>query len=217
MKKKNLPNNIKFVVGIDEVGRGPLAGPVAVCAFKMHKNFNTKSFSPRQIGFSFDWGGKIKDSKKLTHLKRVEIFEILEKLKKEKIVNYFVCYESARKIDKIGLGKAIKNCLKNALVKLKVKPSECIVLLDGGLKAPQKYNNQKTIIKGDEKERVIAFASIVAKVRRDALMCKLAKKYPKYSFEIHKGYGTKKHRDLIKKNGLCFEHRRSFCKNFLSE
>ena len=92
---------------------------------------------------------------------------------------------------------------------------EIFVYLDGGLKAPEKYKNQKTIIKGDEKERAIAFASIVAKVSRDALMCRLAKKYPKYSFEIHKGYGTKKHCESIKENGLCFEHRRCYCKNFV--
>jgi ribonuclease HII len=209
-KKNSLKNSfgvaskVKFVVGIDEVGRGPLAGPVAVCAFKMRTNFNAKSF------------GRIKDSKKLTPEKRQGIFYKLAKLKKEKIVNYFVCYESARKIDKIGLSRAIKSCLEKALGKLKCKPNECLVLLDGGLKAPQKYKNQKTIIKGDEKERAIAFASIVAKVRRDALMCKLSKKYPKYSFEIHKGYGTKRHCEAIKKNGLCFEHRKCFCKNFIT-
>jgi len=205
MKNKNLPKDVKFVVGIDEVGRGPLAGPVAVCAFKMPIKFNTKPF------------GKLKDSKKLTHEKREEIFEKLEKLKKQKEVNYFVCYESAKRIDKIGISKAIKNCLEKALAKLKVKPNECRVLLDGGLKAPGKYKNQKTIIKGDEKERTIAFASIVAKVLRDALMCRLAKKYPKYNFEIHKGYGTKKHCASIRKNGLSAEHRRCFCRNFLSQ
>lgn len=196
-------NNIKYIIGIDEVGRGPLAGPVAVCSFIMPVKFNAKSF------------GKIKDSKKLAPIKREEIFDKLKILKKEKIVNYFVSYESAQKIDKIGLSKAIKNCLEKSLSKLMAKPDECLVLLDGGLKAPLIYKNQKTIIKGDEKERAVAFASIAAKVSRDALMCKLAKKYPKYSFEIHKGYGTKKHCESIRKNGLCPEHRRCFCRNFI--
>jgi len=202
INKKTL-KDIKFVVGIDEVGRGPLAGPVAVCAFKMPINFETQSF------------GKIKDSKKLKPKQREEIFEKLKILKKEKIVDYFVCYESAQKIDKIGISKSIKNCLEKSLSKLKLKSGECLVLLDGGLKAPNKYKNQITIIRGDEKERAIAFASIMAKVSRDALMCKLAKKYPKYCFEMHKGYGTKRHREAIKDNGLCPEHRRCFCKNFI--
>ena len=195
--------NYKYIIGIDEVGRGPLAGPVAVCAFKMPVNFNAKFF------------GKNKDSKKLTPEKREEIFVRLKILKKEKVVDYFVSYESAKRIDTVGLSKAIKNCLEKSLSKLKVKPERCLVLLDGGLKAPKKYINQKTIIRGDEKERAIAFASIVAKVSRDALMCKLAKKYPEYCFEIHKGYGTKKHCESIRKNGLSAEHRRCFCKNFV--
>jgi ribonuclease HII len=196
-------NNIKYIVGIDEVGRGPLAGPVAVGAFKMPADFDGKYF------------GKIRDSKKLTPEKREEIVEKLIILKKKKIVDYFVCYQSAKKIDELGLSRAVKNCLEEALGKLKIKPKECLILLDGGLKAPKKYKNQKTIIKGDEKERAIAFASIVAKVSRDALMCKLAKKYPEYCFEIHKGYGTKKHMELIQKCGLSKEHRRCFCKNII--
>lgn len=192
----------KFVVGIDEVGRGPLAGPVTVCAFVMPVGFPIKGFGP------------IKDSKKLTAEKREIIFEKLKILKKNKEINYSVAYESSRSIDKIGISKAIKNCLEKSISNLKVKPNECLLLLDGGLRAPEKFKNQKTIIKGDEKERTIAFASIVAKVSRDNLMCKLAQKYPKYGFEIHKGYGTKKHCESIKKFGLSVEHRKCFCKNF---
>ncbi len=203
MKNKKLPKSIKFVVGIDEVGRGPLAGPVAVCAFKMPVGFNTKGFGP------------LKDSKKLTAQKREKFFALLEKLKKNKKVDYSVCYESAKRIDKIGISRAIKNCLEKSLKNLNVKPAECKVLLDGGLKAPAKFKNQKTIIKGDEKERAIACASIVAKVSRDALMRKLGKKYLKYGFEIHKGYGTKMHRSAIKKYGFSPEHRQYFCKNII--
>jgi ribonuclease HII len=201
---EKIQKNIKYIIGIDEVGRGPLAGPVAIGAFKMSADFDGKYF------------GKIKDSKKLTPEKREVIAEKLQKLKKDKIVDFFVCFQSAKQIDKIGLSKAIKNCIESGFKKLKVKPEECLVLLDGGLKAPKKYKNQKTIIKGDEKERAIAFASIVAKVKRDALMCKLAKKYPEYLFEVHKGYGTKKHRELIKKHGLSAEHRKYFCKNIFN-
>ncbi len=203
MKNKKLSKAIKFVVGIDEVGRGPLAGPVAVCAFKMPINFRTNKF------------GKLKDSKKLTEDKREEIFEKLKEVKNRGVVDYFVSYESAQKIDNIGISKAIKNCLEKSLNKLKLEPNSCLILLDGGLKAPEIYKYQKTIIKGDEKERSIAFASIVAKVSRDSLMYKFSKKYPKYFFDLHKGYGTKKHCEAIVKNGLSSLHRKSFCKSFL--
>ncbi len=188
---------LKYIVGIDEVGRGP----VAIGAFKMLVNFTVKNFGP------------IKDSKKLTHEIREEIYKKLLILKKEKKIDFAVCYESAKNIDKLGLSKAIKNCLENSLRKLNLNPKECQILLDGGLHAPKEFQNQKTIIKGDEKERSIAFASIVAKVLRDRKMCILAKKYTKYGFEIHKGYGTKKHRELIKRFGLSLEHRVSFCRN----
>jgi ribonuclease HII len=191
----------KYIIGIDEVGRGPLAGPVAVCAFKMPVDFNAKRF------------GKIKDSKKLSTGNRFAISRALSALKKEKQLDYFVSYESAKRIDTIGLSKAVKNCIQISIEKLKLKPHECIVLLDGGLKAPIQFKNQKTIIKGDEKERSIAFASIIAKVSRDAIMCQLAKKYPQYNFEIHKGYGTKMHRSAIEKHGFSPIHRKSFCKN----
>ena len=188
-------SKIKYVVGIDEVGRGPFAGPVAVCAFIMKSDLKTSSFGP------------LKDSKKLKPKEREDIFKRLKNLKVHHgVLDYCVSYESAKRIDKIGLSKTIKNCIKKSLKNIKANPKNCLVLLDGGLKAPVEFKNQKTIIKGDEKERVIAFASIVAKVSRDALMRKLAKKYPKYGFEIHKGYGTKKH---------CEAHRKSFFKNLL--
>ncbi|MGB8815744.1 MAG: ribonuclease HII [Minisyncoccia bacterium] len=203
MINKKLQNVIKFVVGIDEVGRGPLAGPVTVCAFVMPIDFNAKNF------------GKIKDSKKLKFTEREENFCKLKELKKNKKVNYAVSFESSRTIDKIGIVPAIKKALEKTLEKLKLNPKNCQILLDGGLKAPDKYKNQKTIIKGDEKERVIAFASIVAKVSRDTLMCRLAKKYPNYCFEVHKGYGTKKHYEKIKKYGICKEHRKCFLKKMV--
>lgn len=200
-----IKKNIKYIVGIDEVGRGPLAGPVAVCAFKVPVDFVFRGF------------GKIKDSKKLLPKNREKIFMKLEVLRKKGIIDFFCCYESAKNIDKLGLTKTIKNCMDKAIKKLKLVPDECQVLLDGGLKAPEIFKNQKTIIKGDEKERAIAFASIIAKVSRDELMCKLSKKYPRYAFHIHKGYGTKKHRESIIKDGLCPFHRRSFCKNIFSK
>ena len=121
----------KYIIGIDEVGRGPLAGPVAVCAFKMPNSFKSVGFGP------------LKDSKKLTPKKREEIFAKLDLLKKAKKVDYSVCYESAKRIDKVGISRAIKNCLEKALKNIKAKPTECRVLLDGGLKAPKEFLNQK--------------------------------------------------------------------------
>ncbi len=202
--KKTLPENIKYIIGIDEVGRGPLAGPIAFCSFKMPVDFSAKGF-----------GIRIRDSKLMTAEKREEAFCMLRELKRRRKVDYAVCFESASRIDHINIAEAGRICIKTTLEKIKAKPSECMILLDGGIKAPKKFKNQKTIINGDKKERSIAFASIIAKVKRDELMCKLAKKYPQYGFEIHKGYGTKKHREAIQKYGLCREHRKSFCKNVL--
>jgi ribonuclease HII len=186
------------IIGIDEVGRGPLAGPVAVCAFSM------------PIGFDDSIFGKLRDSKKLSAKKREQIFEQLEKMRIEGAVNYSVCYASANEIDNIGISICIKKCLEEALLNIKADPKECKVLLDGGLYAPKEFE-QETIIKGDEKERVIALASIVAKVSRDKLMVSLAEEYKEYGFNKHKGYGTKAHMEAIKKYGMCIEHRRTFC------
>ncbi|MEZ4195176.1 MAG: ribonuclease HII [Candidatus Paceibacterota bacterium] len=117
-------------------------------------------------------------------------------------------------MDKIGITKAVRLGIERGLNKLKVDHKEVSVKLDGLLHAPAEYMNQETIIKGDAKEKVIGLASIMAKVTRDRVMVKMAKKYPVYQFEIHKGYGTKKHLEAIEKHGLSTVHRRSFCKRF---
>ncbi len=145
-------------------------------------------------------------------------------LKRESQVFFAVTDVSNQVIDKRGISKAIQigieKCLKNLnienLLKTRlavgqVENSKFKIKLDGLLKAPEEYKNQKTIIKGDEKDVFIACASIVAKVSRDRLMCKLAKKHPEYSFEIHKGYGTKVHYKIIKRLGISDIHRKSFC------
>lgn len=196
---------MNFIIGIDEVGRGPLAGPVSVGVFMAPKNLNKKLIKIL--------GGKIKDSKKLSPSERYTIYRTLLELKKNKIVNFFVSHISNKIIDKIGISKAIQRGIDKGLEKLEIKNYKLKIVLDGLLKAPQEFKNQKTIIKGDEKNIFIACASIVAKVERDALMTKLAKKYPNYGFEIHKGYGTAKHTTLIKKLGLSILHRATFCKN----
>jgi ribonuclease HII len=130
------------------------------------------------------------------------------------LVDFCVTFQSEKVIDNKGLSFAIKKALRTSLLALKKAPESAKVLLDGGLKAPPEFKDQKTIIKGDEKEMVIALASITAKVLRDRKMIRLGKKYPAYGFEIHKGYGTKGHYEAIKKYGLLNEHRISFFGNY---
>jgi len=194
------------MIGIDEVGRGPLAGPLTLGAFAIPKNIK---LGWKIKGLSFE----IKDSKKLLVSQREEVIKILYKLQKEKKVLFHTHSVSNKTIDKKGLSFCIKLAIKKTLKKLKIKPTECTVLLDGGLRAPDEYKSQKTIIKGDEKKLAIALASIVAKVKRDNTMRILAIKYPNYGFEIHKGYGTASHYKAIKKHGISPIHRKSFLKN----
>ncbi|MBP6858207.1 MAG: ribonuclease HII [Candidatus Pacebacteria bacterium] len=189
-------------IGIDEVGRGPIAGPVAVGAFLFLDEKAKKLFRG------------VKESKQLSEAKREEWFAVIQKAKKEGSVDFQVTFQSEKVIDTKGLSYAIKSALKSSLNRvvghLKVEPSKIKVLLDGGLKAPIEYVNQKTIIKGDEKEMTIALASICAKVMRDRKMNMLAEKHSRYGFEKHKGYGTRAHYHAIKKFGLLDTHRRSF-------
>ncbi len=189
-----------FLIGIDEVGRGPIAGPVAVGAFAFLTPDAPKLFRG------------VKESKQLTEQKREEWFLIIEKAKKEGLVDYCVTFQSEKIIDTKGLSFAIKKALATSLTALQIEAEKALVLLDGGLRAPSEYKNQKTIIKGDEKEKVIALASICAKVLRDRKMSLLAKKYSKYGFDAHKGYGTRGHYSAIQKFGLLDTHRRSFLK-----
>lgn len=197
---------MKFVVGVDEVGRGPLAGPVTVgivvCEERIYKKLSRNKNLP-PLG---------KDSKKLKEKDREKFAKVLESLKKEKLINFSINHVPNTTIDTRGLSFAIKKAMHLGIKKLKIKPKISEIRLDGGLKAGEEFK-QKTIIRGDEKERVIAWASILAKVSRDKLMVKMAKKYPKYSLEVHKGYGTAKHRQAIQKYGVSRVHRLSFCKS----
>lgn len=201
------------IVGIDEVGRGPIAGPVAVCALAIFYKQNLKQ-KAKFAGANFK---NFKDSKKLSHLQRLKWLEKIDEEKRKGNIIYKVSFASNKIIDKKGIVFAIKKCLENSLNFLNVDKNNSRILLDGGLKAPVEYRNQKTIIKGDEKELVIALASIVAKVNRDALMVKLSKKYPKYDLEKHKGYGTKEHYKAINTLGVSAIHRRSFVRKSLGD
>lgn len=199
---------MKYIIGIDEAGRGPLAGPVAV-GVVLDKQLKTKD----QI-FLDEHFPKLRDSKKLSEKKREEFFLVLQKLKKEGIIDFVVALVPASIIDSKGITYAIKKGIEGCLSKLDIDPAVGLVLLDGGLKAPSQFCNQETIIKGDELESVISLASIVAKVTRDRKMLELAKTHPEYGFEVHKGYGTALHRKIISEKGVCEIHRISFCKKF---
>lgn len=196
-----MKRDAKFIIGIDEVGRGPLAGPVAVGALVA-----TPEILRRYK--------KIKESKQLTPKRREEWHaRITQDLGPE--LRYAVSYVSAKKIDERGIAWAIRHALAESLRKLNVNPKDCTVLLDGGLKAPLEYIHQETIIRGDAKETVIAMASVMAKVERDRRMVALHKKLPNYGFAAHKGYGTRAHIQAIKKHGPSPEHRLTFLRNIL--
>lgn len=198
---------MKYVIGIDEVGRGPLAGPVVFCACATLSTFDALSLFPKRI---------LKDSKKLTEKQREEIVSSLNSHIQEKQILYGLGEVSASEIDTLGLRDALLLAQKKALENLYLQnvPKDSKLFLDGGLREHRDVE-QETFIKGDEKIPVIALASIIAKVYRDAHMKKLAQKYPVYGFERHVGYGTALHRDAIKKHGVTKEHRLSFLKNLL--
>ena len=185
---------IKYLVGIDEAGRGPLAGPLALGVFCV--SVGNKTFKRFSKG--------VRDSKKLNEEQRDEWYEKIqrEQEKQDGEVLFAVSFASAEMIDEKGLTFATKFALANALKKLKCQCHETVVLLDGGLHAPKEYIFQKTIIHGDDIEPIISLASIVAKVSRDKKMYTLAKKYPEYGFEKHKGYGTKMHYERIEQYGI---------------
>lgn len=195
----------KHIIGIDEVGRGPLAGPVAVGVVK---------FKVESLKVNATWTRGFSDSKKLTQKAREEWMVKIEQARSEGWLEYSVVFVAPSVIDKKGIVHAISTALGRALnTTLGGRTSKCeevLVLLDGGLYAPACFKNQKTIVKGDEKEFVIALASIVAKVTRDKRMVALAKRFPQSGFEQHKGYGTRKHYKAIKKHGLTPHHRKSF-------
>lgn len=194
---------MKYIIGIDEVGRGPIAGPVAVGAFRCLPSFFDE--------ISIDT--PLRDSKKLTKKQREKWFEYLKEEKKKGNCDFAVSLVSSEWIDKIGIVRSIQKALNSALLKVTTNPKEVSVYLDGGLKAPLEFINQETIIKGDVLHPVISCASIVAKVSRDALMEKYAKDYKEYGFEKNAGYGTKGHYEAIKKHGQTPLHRRSFLKD----
>lgn len=187
------------IIGIDEAGRGPLAGPVAVGIVAVPQDFD------------FDLLQGVRDSKQMTELGREIWLERLRVLEQQAGLRHVVTFSSATVIDKVGITRAVRRAVHRGVRALAPEPQGVRILLDGLLVAPREYE-QETIIGGDESEPLIALASITAKVRRDRLMRRHAVRYPEYGFEEHKGYGTKKHYEALTKYGLCHLHRRSFCK-----
>ncbi len=187
-------------VGIDEAGRGPLAGPVSVGVVAIGGSFRI----PKMVE-----GVLLADSKKLSENGRELWFSYMQKWQKEGKIRFHVALVSHKEIDAKGISPSIKKGMASGLKKLSVPPTASM-FLDGSLTLPELYKKQKTIIKGDELVPIISLASIAAKVTRDRYMCKMAKKHPEYGFEIHKGYGTKKHYEALKKSGMCGIHRKSF-------
>ncbi|KKU58620.1 MAG: Ribonuclease HII [Parcubacteria group bacterium GW2011_GWA2_47_12] len=192
---------MKFIVGIDEVGRGPLAGPLCIgaCAVEAGKmRVCRRAFAG------------VKDCKQLSPAQREKWFAMIQKNESGGIVQFATAFVGHRFIDQKGMARALRIGICRVLKRLNIEPTACKVLLDGGLKAPAQFTKQKTIIRGDETETLIALASIVAKVRRDRRMIRLAKLFPKYGFDIHKGYGTRQHYKMLRKHGVCDIHRQSF-------
>ena len=185
------------VIGVDEVGRGPLAGPVVSCACT-YKNYEIdKKFID-----------KIDDSKKISYKNRIKIFKIIQNLKDNKEINYSLGFATVEEIDSHNILEATKLSMIRAINKLNFKKGN--IIFDGKMKLNIKNFISKDIVKGDNKSISIATSSIIAKIHRDRYMRFLSLKFPSYNWEQNAGYGTKRHIDEIYKNGITDYHRKSF-------
>ena len=183
------------ICGVDEAGRGPLAGPVCAAAVILPEHLQIPGLT---------------DSKKLTDKKRRELFPIIQ----EQAIAYGIGLASESEIDEINILQATFLAMGRALEQLSVRPA--LALIDGNRETDFGLP-VKTVVKGDSLSANIAAASILAKVTRDNLMLELAQQYPEYGFDIHKGYGTKAHDEALRTYGPCPIHRRSFLKKFYGE
>ena len=186
---------IELICGVDEAGRGPLAGPVCAAAVIL----------PRDIEIP-----GLNDSKKLSDKRRRELFPVIQ----EQAVAYGIAFASEQEIDEINILQATFLAMQRAMDQLPVKPE--LALIDGN-RAKDFGIPAKTVVKGDSLSASIAAASILAKVTRDNLMAELAETYPQYGFEIHKGYGTKAHYAALREFGAYPIHRQSFLKKFYEQ
>ena len=186
---------VQLICGVDEAGRGPLAGPVCAAAVILPRDLQIPGLT---------------DSKKLTDKKRRELFPVIQ----EKAVAYGIGLASEQEIDEINILQATFLAMQRALGALSVKPD--LALIDGNRERDFGIP-VKTVVKGDSLSANIAAASILAKVTRDDIMIQLSEQYPEYGFEIHKGYGTKAHYAALAEHGASPVHRRSFLKKFYGE
>jgi len=185
----------KMICGVDEAGRGPLAGPVCAAAVILPKGLELPGLN---------------DSKKLTDKKRRELFPII----KEQAVAYGIGLASHEEIDEINILQATYLAMERAIAQLEGKAD--FALIDGN-RAKDFGLPVRTVVKGDSLSASIAAASVLAKVTRDDVMLEMAEKYPEYGFEVHKGYGTKAHYEALHKYGHCPIHRMSFLKKFYGQ
>ena len=185
----SLFDNKKTVCGIDEAGRGSLAGPVTAAAVILPKNYKNSL---------------IRDSKKINDQKRNHLYDEIIK----NCVTYSIVSIEAKKIDEINILNATYLAMNLAIEKLKIKPDK--VIIDGNSFKAKKKIDFECIVGGDDKYISIAAASILAKVKRDEIMCKLSTQFPIYDWEKNKGYGTEKHKEMIYKYGRCEYHRMTF-------
>ena len=187
--------DLNVICGVDEAGRGPLAGPVCAAAVILPKHLQIPGLT---------------DSKKLSDKKRRELFPIIQ----QQAIAYGIGLASEAEIDEINILKATFLAMRRALEQLTVLPE--IALIDGNRETDVGLP-VKTVVKGDSLSANIAAASVLAKVTRDNIMVELAQQYPEYGFEIHKGYGTKAHYEALRTYGPSPIHRRSFLKKFYGE
>ncbi len=185
-----------IVCGVDEAGRGPLAGPVCAAAVILPEGCDIEGLN---------------DSKKISEKKRDIIFDII----KEKAVSYSIAFATVEEIEEMNILQATFLAMKRAVEGLEIKPDVAIV--DGNREPDLGGIEVKTLVKGDSKSPSVAAASILAKVTRDRYMLELDKQYPEYCFLQHKGYGTKLHYEKITEYGISPVHRRSFLKKITGE
>ncbi len=189
-EKEALAKGYKSVCGVDEAGRGPLAGPVCAAAVILPEDVIIDG---------------VNDSKKLSEKKRESLFDVI----REQALSYSIAYATVDEIEEINILNATMLAMRRAIDGLEIKAD--YAMIDGN-KIPPLDIDAECIVKGDAKSMSIACASILAKVSRDRLLYKYAEEYPMYGFDKHKGYGTKVHREAILKYGPCPYHRKSFLK-----